>query len=91
MHLANKSATILSVRHIFFSFFKGNVAIYSIYEPNDNKNGAQASYCNKILYLFAFWSTNIIYFLLGVAALCYFCFKQQHQGDAAQTAIPLQG
>lgn len=45
----------------------GNVWIYSIYEPNYNKNATSAEpYCDKTLYLFAFWTTTLVYILLGV-------------------------
>ncbi|XP_026208697.1 transmembrane protein 272-like [Anabas testudineus] len=58
-------------------FIAGNVWIYSIYEPNYNKNTTNVdSYCNKTLYLFAFWSTTLVYILLGVSFLCgcLYCF-----------------
>ncbi|KAM7366309.1 hypothetical protein PAMP_015759 [Pampus punctatissimus] len=41
----------------------GNVWIYSIYEPNYNKTSMDP-YCDKALYLFAFWSTNLTYILI---------------------------
>lgn len=43
----------------------GNVWIYSIYQPNYNKNTSVDPYCNKTLYLFAFWTTTLVYILLG--------------------------
>ncbi|XP_051918811.1 transmembrane protein 272-like [Hippocampus zosterae] len=43
-------------------FIAGNVWIYSIYKPNYYKNVTSAEpYCDKILYLFAFWTTTLIY------------------------------
>lgn len=51
----------------FFSFLLGNVWIYSIYKPNYVKNTTSLeSYCNKTLYLYAFWSTTLIYILVAV-------------------------
>lgn len=45
----------------------GNVWIYSIYEPNYNKNTTSVDmYCDRTLYLFAFWSTTLVYILLGL-------------------------
>lgn len=42
--------------------------IYSIYEPNYDKNATVVgSYCDKTLYLFAFWTTTLAYILLGLA------------------------
>ncbi|XP_053199068.1 transmembrane protein 272-like [Scomber japonicus] len=63
---------------LFFCWFiAGNVMIYSIYDPNyknTQHNTTEAdSYCDKTLYLFAFWSTNFIYILLGLIILCSCC------------------
>ncbi|CAK6952916.1 transmembrane protein 272-like isoform X1 [Scomber scombrus] len=58
---------------VFFCwFFAGSITIYSIFEPNYEKTRHPDSYCNKILYLFAFWSTNLIN---GVtfSYLSYYC------------------
>lgn len=50
---------------LFCWFIAGNVWIYSIYKPNFNKNSTDIeSYCNKTLYLFAFWITTLVYILL---------------------------
>ncbi|XP_072562517.1 transmembrane protein 272-like [Paramormyrops kingsleyae] len=50
---------------LFCWFIAGNVWIYSIYAPDyDPKAGV--SYCNKTLYLFAFWTTTLCYILLGL-------------------------
>ncbi|XP_069563638.1 transmembrane protein 272 [Brachyistius frenatus] len=64
---------------LFCWFITGNVWIYSIYEPNYNKNTTNVEpYCDKTLYLFAFWITTLIYILLGLflAGGCcvLFCF-----------------
>ncbi|XP_030609878.1 transmembrane protein 272-like [Archocentrus centrarchus] len=56
---------------IFCWFIAGNVWIYSIYEPNYEKNTTHpVPYCNKTLYLFAFWTTTLAYILLGVFFVC---------------------
>ncbi|XP_076130580.1 transmembrane protein 272-like [Alosa pseudoharengus] len=48
---------------LFCWFIAGNVWIYSIYQPSyDPKAGA---YCDKTLYLFAFWITSLVYILIG--------------------------
>lgn len=44
----------------------GNVWIYSIYQPSYNIG---TDYCNKTLYLFAFWTTTLVYILLGITFL----------------------
>uniref|UniRef100_A0A665WPR3 Si:dkey-19b23.12 n=1 Tax=Echeneis naucrates TaxID=173247 RepID=A0A665WPR3_ECHNA len=60
---------------LFCWFIAGNVWIYSIYQPNYNKNTTSLDpYCHKTLYLFAFWTTTFVYicmaaFLLG--GCCY--------------------
>ena len=52
-------------------FICGNVWIYSNYEPSYEKGGSQ--YCDKTLYLFAFWITTATYILLGTLCVCV-CF-----------------
>ncbi|XP_050969756.1 transmembrane protein 272-like [Labeo rohita] len=52
----------------------GSVWIYSIYQPNYNETVAGELYCNKTLYLFAFWTTTLGYILLGLALLVGCCF-----------------
>uniref|UniRef100_A0AAV2KU72 Uncharacterized protein n=1 Tax=Knipowitschia caucasica TaxID=637954 RepID=A0AAV2KU72_KNICA len=39
-----------------------------VYEPNYVKNGtmADSTYCHKTVYLFTFWTTTLVYILLGV-------------------------
>uniref|UniRef100_A0A7N6AVB0 Uncharacterized protein n=2 Tax=Anabas testudineus TaxID=64144 RepID=A0A7N6AVB0_ANATE len=65
-----------SLTSLFLScwFIAGSVWIYSIYEPNYNKNTTNVDpYCNKTLYLFAFWITTLVYILLGLSLLCGCC------------------
>ncbi|XP_026859965.2 transmembrane protein 272 [Electrophorus electricus] len=50
---------------LFCWFITGNVWIYSIYAPN-YYNPEDLHYCAKTLYLFAFWTTNLVYILLGM-------------------------
>ena len=52
--------------------------IYSIYQPNYNKNTTHVDpYCDKTLYLFAFWTTTLVYILLALFLLggccVFFC------------------
>ncbi|KAM6970387.1 transmembrane protein 272-like [Aplochiton taeniatus] len=49
---------------LFCWFIAGNVWIYSIYPAKYDEK--ETLYCNKSLYLFAFWSTTLMYILLGV-------------------------
>ncbi|XP_061565547.1 transmembrane protein 272-like [Cololabis saira] len=59
---------------LFCWFITGNVWIYSIYQPNYNKTTTAVDpFCDKTLYLFAFWSTTLIYILLGLFLLIGFC------------------
>ncbi|XP_075968409.1 transmembrane protein 272-like [Anarhichas minor] len=52
---------------LFCWFIAGNVWIYSIYQPNYIKNATSADpYCDRTLYLFAFWTTTLVYILLGL-------------------------
>ncbi|KAJ0055635.1 hypothetical protein NL108_006502 [Boleophthalmus pectinirostris] len=55
-------------------FIAGNVWIYRIYEPNYVKNETMIdTYCHKTLYLFAFWSTTLVYIILGAVLLGISC------------------
>ncbi|XP_066578735.1 transmembrane protein 272 [Amia ocellicauda] len=56
--------TSLASLFLFCWFITGNVWIYSIYQPNYTPGAAD--FCNKTLYLFAFWTTTLVYILLGV-------------------------
>ncbi|CAI5668857.1 unnamed protein product [Oreochromis niloticus] len=69
----------LSVTTLFFIcwYIAGNAVIYSYYEPD-------YSYCNKTLYLFAFWSTNMTNVLLFMLLCC--C----HGEDEAENNIDVQ-
>ncbi|CAI5668965.1 unnamed protein product [Oreochromis niloticus] len=85
---------LCSVAIIFYVcwFITGNVMIYSIYEPNYNKNTTKADpYCNQTLYLFAFWSTNLTYILLGALFLSYCCCKHREADDDNDTQRLLRG
>lgn len=72
---------------LFCWFIAGNVWIYSIYEPNYNKNATDvSSYCDRTLYLFAFWTTTLVYILLALALVggccVLFCFFLCGRADA---------
>uniref|UniRef100_A0A3Q3IGJ1 Uncharacterized protein n=1 Tax=Monopterus albus TaxID=43700 RepID=A0A3Q3IGJ1_MONAL len=59
---------------LFCWFIAGNVWIYSIYEPNYIQAvNSTGTYCNKTLYLFAFWTTNLVYIMFGFSILCCCC------------------
>nr|CAI5868793.1 unnamed protein product [Callosobruchus analis] len=50
-------------------FIIGSVWVYKEYEPNyDPMNG---TYCNKNLYMFAFWLITSVYILLGFITVCF--------------------
>ncbi|XP_076867355.1 transmembrane protein 272-like [Brachyhypopomus gauderio] len=49
---------------LFIWFISGNVWVYSIYPPNYNTS--VVDYCAKTVYLFAFWTINVVYILLGI-------------------------
>ncbi|RVE60510.1 hypothetical protein OJAV_G00181540 [Oryzias javanicus] len=73
---------------LFCWFIAGNVWIYSIYEPNYNKNTTSTDlYCDKTVYLFAFWTTTLVYIIAGllmVAGCCFllcFCFCAKADPD----------
>ncbi|KAM8882175.1 transmembrane protein 272-like [Synchiropus picturatus] len=55
---------------IFAWFIAGSYWIYSIYAPS--YVAGSILYCNRVLYLFAFWTTTVIYiiFALGFVFCC---------------------
>lgn len=57
---------------VFSWFIAGNYWIYHINSPSyDKHNGDQ--YCNKSLYLFAFWIMTSTYIIAGLLCLCLCC------------------
>ncbi|XP_061565545.1 transmembrane protein 272-like [Cololabis saira] len=59
---------------LFCWFIAGNVWIYSIYQPNYDKNTTSVDpYCDKTLYLFSFWITTLVYIFLGLAVTIGLC------------------
>ena len=63
-----------SVLDLFLTawFIAGNVWIYSNYQPSYNPNDGN-DYCDKTLYMFAFWITTSTYILLGTICVCICC------------------
>lgn len=53
-------------------FIAGNVWIYSIFQP-DYEDTSSKNYCHKVLYLYAFWTTTIVYILIGLMLLIGCC------------------
>lgn len=70
-----KKNTIGNLLDIFncFWFGVGCYAIYSIYPP-DTDDPTSEIYCNKILYLFSFWTVTIVLGFMGLLLLCFCCF-----------------
>ncbi|XP_065104601.1 transmembrane protein 272-like [Paramisgurnus dabryanus] len=58
---------------LFCWLISGSVWIYSIYPPNYNQTMTGDLYCNKTLYLFAFWTTTVGYILLALVLLIGCC------------------
>ena len=72
---AEKKVNPLEIVVMFFLFvwfICGNVWIYKTYEPNYTDPGSP-DFCNKTLYLFAFWVTTAYYIVFGVVlvAICF--------------------
>ncbi|TRY85542.1 hypothetical protein DNTS_026899 [Danionella cerebrum] len=65
---------VLVSAFLFCWVISGSVWIYSIYPPNYNNTVPDVPYCNKTLYLFAFWTTTVGYILLALALVLSFCF-----------------
>uniref|UniRef100_A0A671PEY0 Si:dkey-19b23.14 n=1 Tax=Sinocyclocheilus anshuiensis TaxID=1608454 RepID=A0A671PEY0_9TELE len=65
---------IISVSAILFLFvvcwfITGSVWIYSVHPPSYDPTNEE-NYCNKTLYLFAFWLNTVCYGCLAVLLLC---------------------
>uniref|UniRef100_A0A672GI56 Uncharacterized protein n=2 Tax=Salarias fasciatus TaxID=181472 RepID=A0A672GI56_SALFA len=59
---------------VFCWFITGNVWIYTAYQPDYNKNTTNIDqHCNKTLYLFAFWTTTLVYIIPCVFVTCGCC------------------
>ena len=57
---------------LFVWFICGNVWIYKNYHPNYNEP-ENSGYCNKTVYLFAFWITTSTYIVIGLMCCCICC------------------
>ena len=57
---------------LFAWFICGNVWIYRNYEPKYD-DLSSPDYCDKTLYLFAFWITTSTYILIGAMCCCVCC------------------
>lgn len=53
-----------------YNLCKGSVWVYKEYEPNYDPAKDKTRYCNKNLYLFAFWLITSVYILLATITLC---------------------
>ncbi|KAK5643267.1 hypothetical protein RI129_007112 [Pyrocoelia pectoralis] len=51
-------------------FIIGSVWVYKEFEPNYDPNAIDGRFCNKSLYLFAFWLITSVYILLGIISVC---------------------
>ncbi|XP_047672949.1 transmembrane protein 272-like isoform X2 [Tachysurus fulvidraco] len=71
--ISNVWTSLVSV-FTFCWLIAGSVWIYSIYPPNYNSTVVGKPYCNKTLYLFAFWTTTVGYIILGILLVVYCCF-----------------
>ncbi|KAK9972166.1 hypothetical protein ABG768_025492 [Culter alburnus] len=66
------SISIILYLFVVCWFITGSVWIYSMHPPSyDPRN--QQNYCNKTLYLFAFWLNTVCYGCLAVLLLCSGC------------------
>lgn len=54
-------------------FIAGCVWIYRVYEP-EYEDTDSAFYCNKTVYLFAFWLVTTAFIVTGLISVCVMCF-----------------
>uniref|UniRef100_A0A3Q2V809 Si:dkey-19b23.12 n=1 Tax=Haplochromis burtoni TaxID=8153 RepID=A0A3Q2V809_HAPBU len=70
-----KAWTSLTILFYICWVIAGDVWIYSIYQPNYDKNTTNVDpYCNKTLYLFAFWINTLFNISVGFFFLGVFLF-----------------
>lgn len=63
---------------LFCWFIAGSVWIYSVYPPDYTGT----DYCDKTLYLFAFWTTTVVYILLAIALpVSYYKEYKEEESD----------
>ncbi|XP_062305551.1 transmembrane protein 272-like [Osmerus eperlanus] len=69
----------------FCWFISGAVWVYSTHYPNYNPTSGE-QYCQKTVYLFAFWFTNLSWVAVGLMLLCggylllYICVRLAFRG-----------
>ncbi len=56
---------------MFAWFITGNVWVYRNYLPSFQPK--DSNYCDKTLYLFAFWLNTSVYIVLGIPTCCFCC------------------
>lgn len=54
-------------------FVTGNIWVYRVYDKKQLDNKELSNYCDKLVYLFAFWSITAVYMLLGLCLCCCCC------------------
>lgn len=58
---------------LFAWFICGNVWVYTAMKTVDYEHPLSNMYCDKVTYLFAFWSVTVVYVILGAACLLSCC------------------
>ena len=53
-------------------FLAGCIVVYRIYEP-DYDNPASANYCNRLVYLYAFWLMTSAFIVMAIILSCLCC------------------
>uniref|UniRef100_A0A3P8SDT0 Si:dkey-19b23.12 n=1 Tax=Amphiprion percula TaxID=161767 RepID=A0A3P8SDT0_AMPPE len=72
-------------------FITGSVWIYSIYQPNYDEAITEVHpYCNRRLYLFAFWTTTVAYILLALLLVvgCFVLMCGKSNSDDDDVVVP---
>ncbi|XP_039514733.1 transmembrane protein 272-like isoform X2 [Pimephales promelas] len=87
------SVSFILYLFVFCWFIAGSVWIYSVHRPSYDPTH-EPNYCNKTLYLFAFWLNTVCYGCLAVLLLCigfsvfYICVQntcQRPQSSASNS------
>lgn len=82
----------LNLYYEFVHCLTGSVWVYAIYPPNYNSTVVGEPYCNKTLYLFAFWTTTLVCILFAILIVggccCLVCMCVPKSEDQPEQVTP---
>ena len=74
--IINRVNSLTHSRHEQIELLSGCVWVYRIYKPlMEEEYREEPNYCNKTVYIFAFWLITTAYIFLGLFTSCICCFS----------------